>query len=295
MRITTRYTVDHLGYLYCSCFVAVAMDVFLYQDAKRYTDQPIYTTGPTSLQLPNLQLMLQKYEHENRLMQKELSRKNEEAASLSAVITDLQRQLGEVRMQCDIEVQRVKEEWRKQVSSLQTQVTTLLQERRKTSTKPKPLDMVATEQTSTTETAFSPNQHNRKDQESLPLKINLQDSDGHEKVEEPVAKKNKGDTQKSPKKVIRWRNSSGRYTHKNPEECLSRTLASRCFQLGWQQATCSVTGCGKRFSSDRGYGHHALKVHGIQHGLAPLELQVTVIPPSSGVTPMSVYHGMAAF
>ena len=60
----------------------------------------------------------------------QLSRKNEEAASLSAVITDLQRQLGEVRMQCDIEVQRVKEEWRKQVSSLQTQVTTLLQERR---------------------------------------------------------------------------------------------------------------------------------------------------------------------
>jgi len=60
----------------------------------------------------------------------QLTCKNEEVARLSAIITDLQRQLGEVRMQCDVEVQRVKEEWRRQVSGLQTQVTTLLQEKR---------------------------------------------------------------------------------------------------------------------------------------------------------------------
>ena len=80
---------------------------------------------------------------------------------------------------------------------------------------------------------------------------------------------------------------------KNPEEVLSR-IAKRCFQLGWQKVTCPVTGSGKTFSSCTGFGYHILHLHDIQHGLKPVELQVTVIPPSSGVTPMSVYHGMPA-
>jgi len=51
--------------------------------------------------------------------------KDEEIANLSQVLVEKQKQLVAVKMQSEIEMQRVKEEWRSEVNGLQKQLSML--------------------------------------------------------------------------------------------------------------------------------------------------------------------------
>ena len=51
--------------------------------------------------------------------------KDEEIANLSQVLVEKQKQLVAVKMQSEIEMQRVKEEWRSEVNGLQKQLSIL--------------------------------------------------------------------------------------------------------------------------------------------------------------------------